>query len=127
MANGRLTGGAGRLTGGASDVVRDLVFSHITKAGAAGCALYSVATFGHAIVHKSFDEAMSGLGYLSFALIVGGAAFRSKRATDMIATTQAEAKIQSPFLDPTSADPAVEREIQRQQAAAPPPPPKAAG
>jgi hypothetical protein len=69
-------------------------------------------------VRKDFGD-----GIITFG--IGLALFstdrRQKRTTDMIATTQAENKIENPHLSPKSADPAVQREIEKITASAPPP------
>ena len=105
MANGRP----------AVDVVGVLEWAkqNVTKVGAVGAGVYVGSCFVHAAIHHSWDEAATALGYAGIALLVSGAAFRSKRAADILVTTQAENKIQNPALAPSSADPAVQRAIDK--------------
>lgn len=93
----------------------DFLSKNVTKLGMTGATLYVLSQLALAIIHRSAEAALQAVGYAGLLLIGWGAAIRSKRATDMIATTQAENKIENPGLTPKSSDPAVQRAIEKIQ------------
>lgn len=84
--------------------------------------LQSVAVF---LSRPSWDSAGGVFGTVGWTLVLAGILANTKRANDMQATTAAEAKIDravisqslpGPSIPPTSADPAVQRVIDKQLA-----------
>jgi hypothetical protein len=97
------------------------------KWGAVGIFIASLGEFalGISTVAK-FHDLMAGMEYFAHGLVWMGAsvallaiAWHSNRATQMIATSQAENKIENPHLTAASSDPAIQSAIDKITAADP--------
>lgn len=92
----------------------------VGRLGAAGLLLAGLSEVFQGVLP---EHVAHGLAWIGAGLVLLDISMHATRATTMIATTQAENKIQSPHLDASSADPAVQREIDKQVTAAATAPP----
>jgi hypothetical protein len=107
-------------------VVADFIAHNITKLGMTGVSVYILTNLVLAIIHRSLDQALQAVGYGGLAMVGWGAAIRSKRGNDMIATVGAEASVARTNIAaaagvgfvaavPKSSDPAVQSAINKIQ------------
>jgi hypothetical protein len=70
----------------------------------------------YAIIVRDLKGVFTGLFYLSLAMAYGSLFWTSKRTNDMVATGLGEIKYDSPNLRNESADPAINRVIEKKEA-----------
>jgi hypothetical protein len=103
----------------------DWGLKNMTPVGAIGATIWIVSGFAKAYLDKSWAECWSTAGYMGLVMLIAGAAFRSKRAADVAVTNAASSEVgraaimnaitpEHVLVEPSSPDPAIQREIASQ-------------